>query len=173
MNPTGVLFGGTGAGSGSLRVMGVNSIFEAKLALRRFAYRVKKCLPGLDPAPTFDVKNFKIQNIVALVLPGFHVRLETLATDLQRNGKPHVSGAEYEPEQFPAMRCTVKDKGSVSVFANGKVVITGAKSLQVANDAFDIIWPKIIEHKLVVTGEAPPVDTDTDAAALAAGDEDF
>ncbi|OGI15929.1 TATA-box-binding protein [Candidatus Micrarchaeota archaeon RBG_16_49_10] len=70
--------------------------------------------------PKFEIK---IENIVASVSLGIRIPLENLAENLE--------GTEYEPEQFPGLVYRVKDpKAATLIFSSGKIVCTGARSVE-------------------------------------------
>jgi transcription initiation factor TFIID TATA-box-binding protein len=65
----------------------------------------------------------RIENVVASTSLGQELDLQTLALALD--------GAEYEPETFPGLVYRLKDpKAATLLFRSGKVVCTGAKSLE-------------------------------------------
>jgi transcription initiation factor TFIID TATA-box-binding protein len=65
----------------------------------------------------------KIENVVASTSLGEELDLQAIALALD--------GAEYEPEQFPGLIYRIKDpKTATLLFRSGKVVCTGAKSLE-------------------------------------------
>ncbi|HUV24782.1 MAG TPA: TATA-box-binding protein [Methanomassiliicoccales archaeon] len=64
----------------------------------------------------------KIENVVASTSLGEELDLQSIALALD--------GAEYEPEQFPGLIYRLKEpKTATLLFRSGKVVCTGAKSL--------------------------------------------
>jgi transcription initiation factor TFIID TATA-box-binding protein len=66
--------------------------------------------------------NIKIENIVATAAFGIRIPLEKIVE--------HVEGSEYEPEQFPGLVYHVKDpKAAMLIFASGKIVCTGARTI--------------------------------------------
>ncbi len=65
----------------------------------------------------------KIENVVASTSLGEQLDLQAIALALD--------GAEYEPEQFPGLIYRLKEpKTATLLFRSGKVVCTGAKSLE-------------------------------------------
>jgi transcription initiation factor TFIID TATA-box-binding protein len=65
----------------------------------------------------------KIENVVASTSLGEELDLQAIALALE--------GAEYEPEQFPGLIYRLKEpKTATFMFRSGKVVCTGAKSLE-------------------------------------------
>jgi len=70
--------------------------------------------------PQFKVK---IENIVASVTLNVEVPLEKIVAKKE--------GMEYEPEQFPGLVYRIsKPKAAALIFSSGKVVCTGARSLE-------------------------------------------
>jgi len=67
--------------------------------------------------------NIKIENIVASVSLGIRIPLEKLVE--------HLEVTEYEPEQFPGLVYRIKDpKAATLIFSSGKIVCTGARSVE-------------------------------------------
>lgn len=63
-----------------------------------------------------------IENVVASTGIGTELELAQVATDLQ--------GAEYDPENFPGVVYRLQDpKAATLIFRSGKIVCTGAKSI--------------------------------------------
>src|SRR5204862_3116380 len=55
-----------------------------------------------------------------------------------------LGGAEYEPEQFPGLIYRLKEpKTATLLFRSGKVVCTGAKSLEHVKQAIEIVAKQI------------------------------
>jgi len=78
-----------------------------------------------------DVKlDIKVQNVVATLTLKNKLRIREIVSTL--------SGAIYEPEQFPGIIFKYLRSVTFLIFASGKIVISGAKSedelLQVANE---------------------------------------
>ena len=70
-----------------------------------------------DPTETVH-----IENVVASTGIGAELELEQLAMDLQ--------GADYDPENFPGIVYRLQDpKAATLIFRSGKIVCTGAKSI--------------------------------------------
>jgi transcription initiation factor TFIID TATA-box-binding protein len=77
------------------------------------------------------LKDFKvrIENIVASASLGVEVPLEKIVSKLE--------GMEYEPEQFPGLVYRLqKPKAAALVFGSGKIVCTGARSLEDVREVF-------------------------------------
>ncbi len=78
----------------------------------------------------------KIENVVASTSLGKELDLQAIALAL--------GGAEYEPEQFPGLIYRLKEpKTATLLFRSGKVVCTGAKSLEQIKVAVDIVAKQI------------------------------
>ncbi|MCJ2520954.1 MAG: TATA-box-binding protein, partial [Candidatus Thermoplasmatota archaeon] len=78
----------------------------------------------------------KIENVVASTSLGGELDLQAIALAL--------GGAEYEPEQFPGLIYRLKEpKTATLLFRSGKVVCTGAKSLENVRTAIRIVAEQI------------------------------
>ena len=78
----------------------------------------------------------KIENVVASTSLGEELDLQAIARVL--------GGAEYEPEQFPGLIFRLKEpKTAILLFRSGKVVCTGAKSLENVKTAIDLVAKQI------------------------------
>src|SRR3979409_980219 len=78
----------------------------------------------------------KIENVVASTSLGKELDLQAIALVL--------GGAEYEPEQFPGLIYRLKEpKTAILLFRSGKVVCTGAKSLEHVKQAIEIVAKQI------------------------------
>ena len=74
--------------------------------------------------------NVKIVNMVASA--NFNVELDLFS--LAR----HINTIEYEPEQFPGAILKLKEpKASLLLFKNGKVICTGARSVETVKEALE------------------------------------
>ena len=79
---------------------------------------------------------FRIENVVASTSLGEELDLKAIALAL--------GGAEYEPEQFPGLIYRIKDpKTAILLFRSGKVVCTGAKSLEHVRTAVEFVSKQI------------------------------
>ncbi|GAA0280300.1 TATA-box-binding protein [Halobacterium noricense] len=79
-----------------------------------------------------------IENVVASSDIGQELSLDQLATDLD--------GAEYNPEDFPGVVYRLQEpKSATLIFRSGKVVCTGAKSVDDVHDALDIVFDDLRE----------------------------
>ncbi|KAF2427409.1 hypothetical protein EJ08DRAFT_554743, partial [Tothia fuscella] len=118
--------------NGQTVVVGAKTIDLSKLAARKFARMVQK----LGYATKFE--NFQIRNMVAtghVCDPAdYLIRLEGLAAK-------YMMFCRYEPEVFAG--CVwrmVEPKVVLLIFPNGKVVVTGAKSVGEVERAFERIY---------------------------------
>ena len=74
----------------------------------------------------------KIRNIVAVLDLGLEMPINKIA--------PTISGAVYEPEMFPGMIIRGLNHNTFLVFASGRIVITGVKTMDELHTAsFDLI----------------------------------
>ncbi len=64
-----------------------------------------------------------------------------------------LNGAEYEPETFPGLVFRIKDpKTATLLFRSGKLVCTGAKTLEQVNSAIDIVIASIKKTGIHIPG---------------------
>ncbi|MEE8402357.1 MAG: TATA-box-binding protein [Candidatus Hydrothermarchaeaceae archaeon] len=74
----------------------------------------------------------KVENVVASTALGRQIDLEYISATL--------SGAEYEPEQFPGLVFRLKEPKVTSLmFRNGKIICAGAKSVKDVEAAIEKI----------------------------------
>ena len=74
-------------------------------------------------APTVNLSEFKIQNIVASTDVGFSIILESL-----KEQQKALSRCHYEPEIFPGLIFKMEGpKIVLLIFTSGKIVLAGAK----------------------------------------------
>jgi transcription initiation factor TFIID TATA-box-binding protein len=88
--------------------------------------------------------------VVASASLGTQLDLQSLAVSLD--------GADYEPEQFPGLIYRIKDpKTATLLFRSGKIVCTGAKSLEQVKLAVDQVTAQIRKAGISLEGE-PKID---------------
>jgi transcription initiation factor TFIID TATA-box-binding protein len=81
----------------------------------------------------FDVK---VVNVVAFVTLGKPIPLNKLIANIEN--------AEYEPEQFPGLIYrTTEPRAAALIFSSGKIVCTGAKSIELAHVAIEKVVDRI------------------------------
>ncbi|HYM38995.1 MAG TPA: TATA-box-binding protein [Thermoplasmata archaeon] len=79
---------------------------------------------------------YRIENVVASTSLGQELDLKAIALAL--------GGSEYEPEQFPGLIYRIKEpKTAILLFRSGKVVCTGAKSLESVRTAIALVSKQI------------------------------
>jgi len=79
-----------------------------------------------------------IENVVASTGVGQELDLESLALDM--------SGADYDPDNFPGLVYRTQDpKAAALIFRSGKVVCTGASSVDAVHKAIAIVFDKLRE----------------------------
>ena len=65
-----------------------------------------------------------------------------------------LDGAEYEPEQFPGLIYRIKEpKAAFLIFKSGKVVCTGTRGPELAQEAVDIAVKDLEEIGVVTRGD--------------------
>jgi len=97
-----------------------------------------------DPADSIE-----IQNVVASTGIGQELDLEALAEDLP--------GADFNPDNFPGLVYrTQEPKAAALIFRSGKIVCTGAKSIDDVHEALGIIFQKLRDLQIPVE-ESPEI----------------
>src|SRR3990167_883345 len=77
-------------------------------------------------------RDIKVVNIVVSTSLNHAIPLEKMAATL--------SNTEYNPEQFPGLVIRIKDpKTSALIFSSGKVVCTGARSMEKVHESISKI----------------------------------
>jgi transcription initiation factor TFIID TATA-box-binding protein len=85
-----------------------------------------------------DDETFDINNVVGSGDIEREVALEAVEEDLD------IREATYEPEQFPTLRCKLYDhKPTVLLYRSGKLIITGADSVEGAESAYEEFLEKL------------------------------
>ena len=107
--------------------------------------------------------NFRIENVVASTSLGRELDLKAIALAL--------GGSEYEPEQFPGLIYRIKEpKTAILLFRSGKVVCTGAKSLENVKTAIDLV-AKQIEAAGISIKKNPEIEVQNIVASSDLGTE--
>jgi len=110
-------------GTGKMVCTGAKSANLAKHAVREVVRKLRE--------EGFIIKgkpDITIENVVSTANLGGQVDLETVAADMDN--------LMYEPEQFPGLIYRMKEPKVVFlIFASGKMVITGAKSFKLSEEA--------------------------------------
>jgi transcription initiation factor TFIID TATA-box-binding protein len=105
----------------------------------------------------------KIENVVASTSLGVELDLPSIALALD--------GAEYEPEQFPGLIYRLKDpKTATLLFRSGKVVCTGAKSLEHVKVAVSKV-AKQLERMGIKVKVEPKIEVQNIVASSDLGEE--
>jgi transcription initiation factor TFIID TATA-box-binding protein len=93
-----------------------------------------------------SLTRIKIENVVASSSLGTELDLQAIALSLE--------GAEYEPEQFPGLIYRIKEpKTATLLFRSGKIVCTGAKSLDDVKTAVAKVVKQVTKAGVFVTVE--------------------
>ena len=134
-------------------------------------------LPVLGGA---SLAKIKIENVVASTSLGEELDLQAIALAL--------GGAEYDPEQFPGLIYRLKEpKTAVLLFRSGKVVCTGAKSLENVKTAIGLVGqqieaagipvnknPEIVVQNIVATSDlGAQIDLNATAITLGLGKVEY
>lgn len=120
--------------SGKYIISGCSSLEELQETNRQILQKLAELDIGSGSTDT----GFKVQNVVCTADLQRDVNLSALSIGLG------LESTEYEPEQFPGLVYRPKEYAAVLlVFANGKVVITGAPDIETAEEAFDHLRSEI------------------------------
>ena len=125
--------------SGKMVCTGAKSEETCRTASRKYVRIIQKCE---FPA---QFQEFKIQNIVGSCDVKFPIRLEGLALH-----PIHAAFSSYEPEIFPGLIYKmVVPKVVLLIFVSGKVVLTGAKTRDDINTAFESMYHVLAEYRKI------------------------
>ena len=98
-----------------------------------------------------ELKNFKIQNIIASYDVKFKICLPKLFNEINtliNFSKNIYNYVKYNSDNFPGLIFYMNDlKVSLLVFEYGKVVISGAKKKEEIEEIFRNVYPLLIESK--------------------------
>ena len=108
-----------------------------------------------------SAKEIRVVNIVVSASLGHDIPLEKMAATL--------SNTEYNPEQFPGLVIRIKEpKTSALIFSSGKIVCTGARSLDKVQESLKKII-KSLEKINVKIKTVPPFTIQNIVAAGSVG----
>ena len=126
--------------SGKYIFTGVKSYEDVRVYYKRLSDILSAYLDSsLFTEPT-------VKNIVAVHQYPHEFNLHALFTEKL------VGLAEFEPEVFPSIIWKVKGKGSVLIFSSGKVVYSGAKSLELLEELHTFVKERV-DTKLSFSSE--------------------
>jgi transcription initiation factor TFIID TATA-box-binding protein len=125
--------------SGKIVCTGANSVDNVTTAIQQ----VFDDLRDLDIEVTDD-PDIEIQNIVSSADLGHTLNLNAIAIGLG------LENIEYEPEQFPGLVYRLDEPSVVALlFGSGKLVITGGKQLEDAEQALSVIEDRLTDLGLL------------------------
>lgn len=112
-------------GTGKYNIAGANSIQKLFNINKEFLTRIRE-LEINSEEPSFEIRN-----LVFLDQYSRELNLDQVVIALG------LENTEYEPKKFPGILFRPSDAtGTFLIFRNGKVILTGAKSVDGATDAF-------------------------------------
>jgi transcription initiation factor TFIID TATA-box-binding protein len=124
-------------GSGKIVCTGAKSIEEAHLAIKKIVEKIREAGIEINSEP-----EVVIQNVVATANLNAELNLDAIAIALDNT--------EYEPEQFPGLVYRMQDpKVVLLLFGSGKIVCTGAKSVEDAKRATENVKATLKELGLL------------------------
>lgn len=122
--------------TGKYIITGADSEEESKALREEFLALLSEM--GVIEEP--DDEWFSIQNYVCTGIIGRTQNLNALAIGLG------LENTEYEPEQFPGLIYRPESRNCiVLIFATGKVVLTGARDLLIAEETFEELRQQLSE----------------------------
>ena len=125
--------------SGKIVCTGAKSIENSKLAMKRVAETIGSV--GINVPKKFPIE---VENIVASSRIIAKLNLEEIAFMLEN--------AEYEPEQFPGLVFRITEpRVAFLLFSSGKIICTGAHSIEDINRALAKFKEKLEEIGIKVT----------------------
>ena len=125
--------------SGKIVCTGAKSIENAKLAMQKVADTIRST--GIPVPRKFPIE---VENIVASSRIIAKLNLEEIAFMLEN--------AEYEPEQFPGLVFRITEpRVAFLLFSSGKIICTGAHSIEDINRALAKFKEKLEEIGIKVT----------------------
>ena len=125
--------------SGKVVCTGAKSIENAKIAMQKVADTIRSV--GIQVPKKFPIE---VENIVASSKIKAQLNLEEIAFMLEN--------AEYEPEQFPGLVFRITEpRVAFLLFSSGKIICTGAHSIEDVNRALEKFKEKLEEIGVKVT----------------------
>jgi transcription initiation factor TFIID TATA-box-binding protein len=125
--------------SGKIVCTGANSVDNVTTALHQVFDELRDL--GIQVAESPDIE---IQNIVSSADVGHTLNLNAIAIGLG------LENIEYEPEQFPGLVYRLDEPSVVALlFGSGKLVITGGKRLEDAEQALSVIENRLTDLGLL------------------------
>ena len=95
------------------------------------------------------VETLSVENVVASTDIKQELDLESVVMD--------ISGGQYDPEKFPGLVYRTQDpKAAALIFRSGKLVSTGANSVDSVYESLDIVFDELAELDIPVP-DNPPV----------------
>jgi transcription initiation factor TFIID TATA-box-binding protein len=121
--------------------------------------------------------SISIENVVASTNVGQELDLDSVAFDLD--------GVDYDPEQFPGLVYRTNDpEAAALIFRSGKIVCTGADSVDAVHESIDVVFdvfsnldidvpdePDVAVQNIVSSGDLG-TDLNLNAMAIGLGLED-
>jgi transcription initiation factor TFIID TATA-box-binding protein len=120
-----------------------------KKTSRKVAKPAKKAAPKakgvkIDKYADAGPRDIRVVNIVVSTSLEHDIPLEKMAATL--------SNTEYNPEQFPGLVIRIKDpKTSALIFSSGKVVCTGARSMEKVHESIERIIESLKKIGIKIT----------------------
>jgi len=125
-------------GSGKIVCTGARSVDDVHTVIKKVVSMVEKC--GIKVPKGFKIQ---VENIVASARINARLNLDTIAFSLE--------SSEYEPEQFPGLVYRMKKpKVAFLLFGSGKIVCTGARSIEDVHIAVKKVSKQLKQIKALI-----------------------
>jgi transcription initiation factor TFIID TATA-box-binding protein len=131
----------------------VPKVHKAKRPVKKIVHKhaeKKRRMPGVIERATSEKyadagpRDIRVVNIVVSTSLEHDIPLEKMAATL--------SNTEYNPEQFPGLVIRIKDpKTSALIFSSGKVVCTGARSMEKVHESIERIIESLKKIGIKIT----------------------
>ena len=138
--------------NGKMICSGAKSEKESKIACEKFSKILRKLNINVE------IKNFKIQNIIASYNTKFKISLSTLYNNLNfmntKKDEINKNYCKYNKENFPGLIYFINEsKISIVVFESGRIIISGPKKRKELNDILKNIYPFLVESRKINDSE--------------------
>ena len=127
--------------NGKMNIAGCKTREQAQLAAKKFGRILKKLKYKVK------LRNFEVKNMIATASCNHKIGLDKIASNPM-----YKTVTKYNPEVFSGLVYKIpQPKVTFLIFASGKIILTGAKTLKDLDDAAEWIKPILDLHEKVDT----------------------
>ena len=132
--------------NGSLQVAGCSDVLDCSRVIHQLNYLLKELKVIDEPAPLSSYRIVMINTNFSL---NYDVNVFKI---IEHFSKSHIFNVTFEPDKYSAVKIKFKPaqdmkEVTVSIFGTGKVIITGAETLQEIALAYNIIIQHVHSYK--------------------------